>query len=80
MTIWDVSSWIGLTPKLLRSLAQLEANPFPMDEHWRSDPEAVRDWLRAWGLGIEEDVMSANTPHVAVCDHPNRNRTQTRTP
>lgn len=50
MTIWQTSEWIGLTPKLLRSLAKLEANPFPMDEHWRSDPEAVRDWLRAWGL------------------------------
>ena len=50
MTIWETSEWIGLTPKLLRSLAKLEHDPFPMDEHWRSDPEAVRDWLRAWGL------------------------------
>ncbi|MHB1955314.1 MAG: hypothetical protein ACYCOU_16390 [Sulfobacillus sp.] len=77
MTIWQPSEWIGLPPKLLRSLAQLEANPFPMDAHWRSDPEAVRAWLRTWGLGIDPDVMTASTPHVVPCHHLNRNRTQT---
>lgn len=56
MTIWETSEWIGLTPKLLRSLAKLEHDPFPMDEHWRSDPEAVRAWLRSWALCVGSDT------------------------